>query len=117
MKKYMLFTVLFGICSMVALPMGAAAMPGMGGKDQSVSSEKYTKMDSNKDDVIDAEEFKAAYPTMKEGVFDLIDTNTDKAISREEWMDFQVQHMQGMDKAPAKKQGGSMLINPPSSSK
>ncbi len=119
MKKILystLFLALFG----TALSSAALAMPGMDGKAPgkaaegiSNASEKYTKMDSNADKSVSAEEFKAAYPQMTDAVFGIIDKDSKDGISLEEWMTFQSDHMQGMKEEQAPKSKPNLIITPP----
>ncbi len=57
--------------------------------------DKFTMMDTNKDDKVSYEEFKAFYPNMREEAFTMIDKNGDKVIDRAEWDEFVSNHSSG----------------------
>ena len=57
--------------------------------------DKFTQMDTNKDNKVTYEEFKAFYPNMREEAFAVIDKNGDKAIDRAEWDEFVSNHSSG----------------------
>ena len=52
-------------------------------------------MDTNKDDKVSYEEFKAYFPNMREEAFAVIDKNGDKVIDRAEWDEFVSNHSSG----------------------
>ncbi len=110
------------LCAFMSMASFAHAMPGMDGKAPGKASEamgnateKFQKMDSNKDNSVTAEEFKAAYPQMNDVVFGMIDKDSKDGITMEEWMAFQSSHMQGMKEEEAKKTiaPNNKLITPP----
>ena len=57
--------------------------------------DKFAMMDTNKDDKVSYEEFKAYFPNMREEAFAVIDKNGDKAINRAEWDEFVSNHSSG----------------------
>ena len=57
--------------------------------------DKFTQMDTNKDNKVTYEEFKAFYPNMREEAFAVIDKNNDKVIDRAEWDEFVSNHSSG----------------------
>ncbi len=127
-KTILILTLVLGLAS------PSYSMPS---KAPAGTEDKYKQMDTNSDNKVSVEEFKALYPTMKANVFDIIDANNDNYIDMKEWVRFQEQHMSGMknDKkqnAPLKvpgdaggrgaeqgmqpaetHPGGNMLIMPP----
>ncbi len=131
-KTLMILTLMLGITSY------AHANPNAAGSSLS-SQEKYAKMDTNSNNEVTLDEFKALYPTMKSNVFDIIDSNNDNIISIKEWLAFQDQHMNDVKQDNARKAqaktpadqggrgvdqgmsptethpGGNMLIMPPAS--
>ncbi len=121
MKKILYTTACLTLLATSALTISAWAMPGMEGKAPGKASqgmnnatEKFTKMDSNGDKSVNAEEFKAAYPQMTDAVFGIIDKDSKDGISLEEWMTFQSDHMQGMKEEQATpKSKPNLIITPP----
>ena len=78
------------VCSCTFLPFGAAyAMPSMG----SGESSPFARADTNKDGVVDHEEFAAAFPTIQDQAFHIIDADGSNSISPEEWDGFMKGHM------------------------
>ena len=57
--------------------------------------DKFSPMDADNDGAVTWEEFHKTYPQMRQGAFDAIDADKNKAISRQEWETFSVQHGQG----------------------
>ena len=57
--------------------------------------DKFAMMDTNKDDKVSYEEFKAYFPNMREEAFAVIDKNGDKVIDRAEWDEFVSNHSSG----------------------
>ena len=51
-------------------------------------TDKFVQMDTNKDNKVTYEEFKAFYPNMREEAFAVIHKNNDKVIDRAEWDEF-----------------------------
>ena len=58
-------------------------------------TDKFVQMDTNKDNKVTYEEFKAFYPNMREEAFAVIDKNNDKVIDRAEWDEFVSNHSSG----------------------
>ncbi|HIU17887.1 MAG TPA: EF-hand domain-containing protein [Candidatus Avidesulfovibrio excrementigallinarum] len=56
------------------------------------ASDRFAQIDSNADQAIDWPEFEAAMPQIKKKAFDLIDTDKNGRISREEWNAFGMSH-------------------------
>ncbi len=117
MKKFLLLALL------LSLPTLSNAMPSMSAKEGNKKSpeEKHAHMDTDKNKKVSVQEFKVAYPKMNDAVFGMIDLDKDTHISLEEWMKFQADHMQGMQKNEAQKgdahkefkEANKMLIIPP----
>lgn len=63
-------------------------------------SDKFTKMDKDKNNSISWDEFKGQYSQMNKRAFDSIDTNKDANISMDEWNTFQDGHNMGKDSSP-----------------
>ncbi len=57
-----------------------------------IAADRFSEIDSNADKAIDWPEFEKAMPQIKKKAFDLIDTNRDGHISREEWDAFGMSH-------------------------
>ncbi len=114
MKKLLILGLFLSVTSF------ANAMPGMSSKDDAgkmvkSAEDKFTNMDSNKDAAVSSEEFTKAYPQMNEAVFGIIDADKNKTINLKEWMDFQANHMKGMQEEKKPASGSQMLIMPPKS--
>ncbi|WP_270229171.1 EF-hand domain-containing protein [Desulfovibrio legallii] len=87
----------FFACSLTLLALCAApawAFPGAGG--DAPQEDTFTRMDTDKNGVISLQEFKAAFPNMRDEAFAAIDTNKDKVIDRAEWDAFVKNHAAGM---------------------
>ena len=54
--------------------------------------DSFVQADVNKDACLSWEEFSTAFPSLRKEAFDLIDTNKDGRISREEWDAFKTRH-------------------------
>ncbi len=59
------------------------------------ADDKFTHMDANNDDAVTWEEFSTQYPQMKKGAFEAIDTDSNGAISHDEWHAFMGSHGAG----------------------
>jgi hypothetical protein len=75
MRASIPFILLFLLC---AVPAGA--------------DEKFEVMDTDRNGRVDWEEFRAAYPNLKQKAFDTVDTDADNGISHEEWDAFRGAH-------------------------
>ncbi len=116
MKKLLFLCIIMSTTSFAyAMPGMEGSAPGKTSEAMGSATEKYHNMDSNKDESVDAAEFKAAYPQMTDAVFGIIDKDSKGGITMEEWMTFQTSHMQGMkeEEAAKKQSSGNMLITPP----
>ena len=69
-------------------------LAGAGG--DAPQEDTFTRMDTDKNGVISLQEFKAAFPNMRDEAFAAIDTNKDKVIDRAEWDAFVKNHAAGM---------------------
>ena len=69
---------------------------------------KFVQMDTNKDNKVTYEEFKAFYPNMREEAFAVIDKNNDKVIDRAEWDEFVSNHSSGHMGGKGGNMGGMM---------
>lgn len=79
-----------------------------------IASDRFSQMDTNKDNQVSWEEFKVSYPNMKEAAFEAIDTNKDKYISVEEWKVFRSSHAKSMQgQMPPSEVKPLPLITPP----
>ena len=71
-------------------------------------TDKFVQMDTNKDNKVTYEEFKAFYPNMREEAFAVIDKNNDKVIDRAEWDEFVSNHSSGHMGGKGGNMGGMM---------
>ncbi|MBO5491225.1 MAG: EF-hand domain-containing protein [Desulfovibrio sp.] len=92
-----------------AVPAVAAVAP----------ADKFAATDADKNGSLSPEEFKAAFPGMRDEAFAVIDKNGDKAIDRAEWDAFVKNHSAGsmghgnMGGKPAPKCDAVPLVTPP----
>lgn len=66
----------------------------------SPAAERFDQLDTNKDGKLVLEEFRAAFPSLTEQAFVVIDKNGDGAVERAEWVEFTEGHGRGMQPAP-----------------
>jgi len=84
------------LAALVLMASPAHAMPGMGSGEGGGMGDKFSQMDTNKDGKVSREEFKAAFPNMREEAFVAIDKDGDGFISVDEWNGFMKEHSSGM---------------------
>ena len=65
------------LAALVLMASPAHAMPGMGSGEGGGMGDKFSQMDTNKDGKVSREEFKAAFPNMREEAFVAIDKDGD----------------------------------------
>lgn len=83
------------LAAFVLMASPSHAMPGMG-NGSGGSVDKFSQMDTNKDNKVSREEFKALFPNMREEAFVAIDKDGDNFISVDEWNGFMKDHSSGM---------------------
>ena len=59
------------------------------------ADDKFAAMDTDKDNAVSYDEFRAAYPQMQKTAFEAIDVNKDGTLSHEEWDMFRARHQMG----------------------
>lgn len=83
-------------------------------------ADRFTQMDVNGDGKVVIEEFRAAFPSMGEQAFAIIDKNGDQGIDQTEWGEFMTNHAKSTaprrEGAPMNNIPGDPLIPPPDSS-
>ena len=84
------------LAALVLMASPVHAMPGMGSGEGGGMGDKFSQMDTNKDGKVSREEFKAAFPNMREEAFVAIDKDGDGFISVDEWNGFMKDHSSGM---------------------
>ena len=90
MKRILFLLVALGLFSLAA--QSAIAADAAPTADKQATPDKFAKMDINSDGSISYEEFKTAFPSMREEAFTLIDTDKNKGIDRTEWDAFMKNH-------------------------
>ncbi|SDF14152.1 EF-hand domain-containing protein [Desulfovibrio legallii] len=84
-------------CTLTLLALWAApawALPGANG--EAPKEDTFSRMDTDKSGTVSPQEFKAAFPDMRDEAFAAIDTNKDNVIDRAEWDAFVKNHSAGM---------------------
>lgn len=113
------------LSALTVLCLWGAPVVSMPAAADSAPADKFTTTDADRNGSLSPEEFKAAFPGMRDEAFAVIDKNGDKAIDRAEWDAFVKNHsagtmghgnMGGMpagDGKPAPKCDAVPLVTPP----
>ena len=105
MKKFFLLLAVIVLAALTAFPVLAedqSAPPAKGKKPRM----GFVKMDTNKDGKLSFEELKAARPKMDQQLFDKMDADSDKFISKAELTAFQKARKEAAEKRKGDKQDG-----------